>query len=159
GYGIYYDTPSQDYLLLQGFQNGGPGSPALNPLPGLGVFNLTFPASATIPYGPGVPIFGAANGSLPTSNLAIFGVDRNLRSPYIQNYNLNLEQELRAGTVFQLSYVGSHGAKLYRVRDINQATPGPAATAQQRRPLTRSSRSIRLSIIWRLQRIQTTTLC
>src|SRR2546427_778061 len=89
-YGIYYDPPSQDYFLLQGFQNGGPGSPALNPLPGLGVFNLTFPAGATIPYGPDVAIFGAASGSLPTTNIPVFAVDPNLRTPYVHNYNLNL---------------------------------------------------------------------
>jgi Carboxypeptidase regulatory-like domain/TonB dependent receptor len=134
GYGWYYDTPSQDYFLLQGFQNGGPGSPALNPLPGQGVFNLTFPDGATIPYGPNVPIFGAASGSLPTSNISIFGVDLNLRTPYIQNYNLNLQHELRPGSVLQISYVGSRGTRLYRVRDINQATAGPAASRQLRRP-------------------------
>src|SRR5262245_60627656 len=134
GYGLYYDTPSQDYFLLQGFQNGGPGSPALNPLPGLGVFNLTFPAGATIPFGPNVPIFGAATGSLPTANIPIFAVDLNLRTPYVHNYNLNLQHELRPGTVLQASYVGSNGVKLYRLRDLNQALPGPAATRQQRRP-------------------------
>src|SRR5262245_5614725 len=134
GYGWYYDTPSQDYFLLQGFQNGGPGSPALNPLVGLGVFNLTFPAGATIPYGPNVPIFGAATGALPTTNLSLFAVDLNLRTPYIQNYNLNLQHELRRGTVLQVAYVGSHGVKLYRVRDLNQATAGPALTSQLRRP-------------------------
>jgi len=133
-YGLYYDTPSQDYFLLQGFQNGGPGSPALNPLPGLGVINLTFPAGATIPYGPDVAIFGAASGSLPTMNIPVFAVDPDLRTPYVHNYNLNLQHELRPGTVLQASYVGSHGVKLYRVRDLNQATAGPAATRQQRRP-------------------------
>jgi Carboxypeptidase regulatory-like domain/TonB dependent receptor len=137
GYGWYYDTPSQDYFLLQGFQNAGPGSPALNPLPGLGVFNLIFPDGATIPYGPNVPIFGAASGSLPTTDISIFGVDLNLRTPYIQNYNLNLQHELRPGSVLQISYVGSRGTKLFRVRDINQATlatPGSTLTRQQRRP-------------------------
>jgi hypothetical protein len=134
GYGLYYDTPSQDYFLLQGFQNGGPSSPATNPLPGLGVFNVTFPSTATIPYGPGVPIFGNATGAPPTSNIALFGVDLNLRTPYIHNYNFNVQQEMRPGMVLQVGYVGSRGTKLFRVRDINQATPGPAATRQQRRP-------------------------
>jgi hypothetical protein len=134
GYGWYYDTPSQDYFLLQGFENLGPGSPALNPLPGLGVFNLAFSSGAAIPYGPNVPIFGAATGSLPTTGVAIFGVDLNLRTPYIQNYNLNLQHELRPGSVLQISYVGSRGTKLFRVRDINQATPGPPLSSQQRRP-------------------------
>lgn len=134
GYGLYYDTPSQDFFLLQTFQNGGPGSPATNPLPGLGVFNVTFGAAATIPYGPNVPIFGNATGSPPTSNIALFAVDLKLRTPYIQNYNLNVQQELRPGMVLQVGYVGSHGTNLFRLRDINQATPGPAATRQSRRP-------------------------
>ncbi|HKX27681.1 MAG TPA: TonB-dependent receptor [Blastocatellia bacterium] len=124
GYGWYYDTPSQDYFLLQGFQNGGIGSPTLNPLPGLGAFTVGFPATATnIPFGPGVPIFGTANVP-PTTSLALSGVDLNLRTPYIQNYNLNLQHELRAGTIVQASYVGSRGTRLFRVRDINQVLPG-----------------------------------
>jgi TonB dependent receptor len=134
GYGLYYDTPSQDYFLLQGFQNGGPGSPATNPLPGLGVFNVTFGPTATIPFGPNVAIFGNATGAAPTSNIALFAVDQKLRTPYIQNFNLNLQHELRPGTALQVGYVGSRGTKLFRLRDINQATPGPAATRQSRRP-------------------------
>src|SRR6185295_12710610 len=133
-YGLYYDTPSQDYFLLQGFQNGGPASPATNPLPGLGVFNVTFGPTDTIPFGPNVPIFGNATGTPPTSNIALFAVDLNLRTPYIHNYNLNLQHEIRPGTVLQIGYVGSRGTKLFRVRDINQATPGAAATRQSRRP-------------------------
>jgi len=134
GYGLYYDTPSQDYFLLQGFQNGGPGSPSTNPLPGLGVFNVTFGATETIPFGANVAIFGNATGAAPTSNIALFAVDLKLRTPYVHNYNLNLQQELRPGTALQVGYVGSRGTKLFRLRDINQATPGPAATRQSRRP-------------------------
>ncbi|MGH9913853.1 MAG: TonB-dependent receptor domain-containing protein, partial [Pyrinomonadaceae bacterium] len=134
GYGLYYDTPSQDYFLLQAFASGGSSSPALNPLPGLETFNITFPATAIIPFDPNVSVFGNAAASLPTSNLAIFAVDQQLKTPYIHNYNLNLQQELRKGTVLQVSYVGSRGTKLYRLRDINQATAGPAATSQSRRP-------------------------
>ncbi len=106
----------------------------LNPLPGLGVFNITVSAAATIPYGPGVSIFGAATGGLPTSNIALFATDINQRTPYIFNYNANVQQQLFRDTVLQVSYVGSQGRRLYRVRDINQATPGPAATRQSSRP-------------------------
>ncbi|HZF39188.1 MAG TPA: TonB-dependent receptor, partial [Blastocatellia bacterium] len=137
-YGLYYDTPSQDFFLLQGFASGGPSSPATNPLQGLGVFN-----AGLVGYGPGVPIFGAA-GAPPTSNIGLFAVDLNLRTPYISNYNLNVQHELRPGMALQVSYVGSQGRKLFRVRDINQAspvaiplgTPTSVATAirQSRRP-------------------------
>lgn len=126
-YGFYYDTPSQDFFLLQGFQSGGPASPATNPLPILNVFS-----SGPVGYGPGVSIFG--NATAPTSPFAIFAVDLNLRTPYIQNYNLNVQREVIPGMVLQVGYVGSSGRKLFRLRDINQATPGPAATRQSRRP-------------------------
>ena len=133
-YGVYYDTPSQDFFLLQAFQSGGPASPATNPLPGLGVFNVMFGPGQTIPYGPGVPIFGSADAAPPTSNIALFAVDPNLRTPYVQSYSLNVQHEARPGMVLQAGYVGSHGTKLFRVRDINQATPGDANTRQSRRP-------------------------
>jgi hypothetical protein len=133
-YGFYYDTPSQDFFLLQGFQSGGPASPATNPLPGLGVFNVMFDPGQTIPYAPGVPIFGSAEAAPPTSNIALFAVDLNLRTPYVQNYSLNVQHELRPGMVLQAGYVGSHGTKLFRLRDINQATPGDPSTRQSRRP-------------------------
>jgi hypothetical protein len=132
GYGIYYDTPSQDFFLVQSFASGGNGNLGTNPIGDLTTFNQTFPANAVIPFTAGVPVFGT--GAAPTSNISLFAVDRDLRTPYVQNYNLNIQQQLFNGMVLQVGYVGSRGSKLFRVRNINQATPGPAATAQQRRP-------------------------
>src|SRR5450631_4022901 len=57
-----------------------------------------------------------------------------MRTPYVQSYNLNIQQTIVEGTVLQIGYVGSKGTKLFRVRDINQATPGPVGSLQQRRP-------------------------
>src|SRR5262249_26454744 len=57
------------------------------------------------------------------------------RTPYVHNYNLNLQHEPRPGTVAQAAYVASTGFKLYRLPEPNQARPGPAATRQQLRPL------------------------
>ena len=57
-----------------------------------------------------------------------------MRTPYVQSYNFNIQQTLVEGTVLQVGYVGSKGTKLYRVRDINQATAGLQANVQQRRP-------------------------
>ncbi|MBO0724476.1 MAG: TonB-dependent receptor, partial [Blastocatellia bacterium] len=122
-YGLYYDTPSQDFFLLQGFQTGGPSSPATNPLPSLGVFN-----AGPVGYGPGVAIFGPA-GAAPSAPFALFAVDLNLRTPYISNYNLNIQYELRPGMALQVGYVGSQGRKLFRLRDINQASPAPPPPA------------------------------
>ena len=130
-YGIYYDAPSQDFFLAHSFQNGGPGSVGNNFLPAIGTFNVTFPATATVPFGPGVAIFPGTTA--PPTPFPIFGADLNLRTPYVQSYNANLQHTLGAATVVQFSYVGSLGRKLYRVRDINQAVPG-AGSAQSRRP-------------------------
>jgi hypothetical protein len=55
----------------------------------------------------------------------VFAVDRNLPTPYVQNYNFNIQQELFKNVVLEAGYVGSRGRKLFRYRDINQpVTPG-----------------------------------
>jgi hypothetical protein len=51
-----------------------------------------------------------------------FGVDQNLRTPYMENYNLNLQQQINRKMTLQVSYVGSQGHKLLRFRDLNQPT-------------------------------------
>ena len=142
-YGFYYDTPSQDFFLLQGFNTGGAASPATNPLPVLNVFNVNSTGRGN--FGMGTPIFAAGTPTAPSaaSPASILGVDLNLRTPYVQNYNLNVQYEVRPGMVAQVGYVGSQGRKLFRLRDINQATLPPpgttpamaAATLQSRRRL------------------------
>ncbi len=49
-----------------------------------------------------------------------FGVDQHIRTPYMENYNMNLQQELSRHMVLQIGYVGSQGHKLFRFRDLNQ---------------------------------------
>jgi hypothetical protein len=49
-----------------------------------------------------------------------FGIDQHIRTPYLQNYNLNLQQQLTQKVVLQVGYVGSQGNKLWDFRDINQ---------------------------------------
>src|SRR5262249_1316886 len=51
GYGLYYDTPSQDYFLLQGFQNGGAGRPARKPPSGPRRLHFTLRPTAPLPFG------------------------------------------------------------------------------------------------------------
>ena len=126
-YGLYYDAPSQDFFLAQSFPNGNVGT---NPVPGLGTFTVNF--TGPVPFGPGVNTFGGVNSPVPP--FTVFGVDQHMRTPYVQSYNFNLQQTMVEGTVLQVGYVGSKGTKLFRVRDINQATAGPVETLQQRRP-------------------------
>lgn len=136
-WGVYYDTPPQDFFLVQAFASGGVGNIAANPgIPGQGI---TTAGLAAPRWTAGSPVFASAAASA-SCNLAtpcsLFAVDQNLRTPYIYNYNLNIQQALGPGTVLQLSYVGSSAHKLFRTRDINQAAPGDpdVKKRQSRRP-------------------------
>jgi hypothetical protein len=111
GWGFFYDAFSQDFFVGQlPFNTFNPG-PAYNPV---GPAPILFSFSTVDTIRPGVPIFTDFLDS------DVFAVDRRLRTPYVQNYNLNLQQELFRNVVFQIGYVGSHGTKLFRYRDINQ---------------------------------------
>ncbi len=50
----------------------------------------------------------------------VFSVDQNLRTPYIYNYNLNVEKGLGRYAVLQVGYVGSAAHKLSVMENINQ---------------------------------------
>lgn len=50
----------------------------------------------------------------------VLGVDPNIRTPYVENWNVNLEQALWKNAGITMAYVGNRGTKLYSLRDINQ---------------------------------------
>ena len=72
-----------------------------------------------------VPIFPASAGQacLPTSQCNVFAVNQHLRTPYVLNWNLNIQQLLTPTTVLQIGYVANHGVDLFSVTDINQDNP------------------------------------
>jgi Carboxypeptidase regulatory-like domain/TonB dependent receptor len=47
-------------------------------------------------------------------------IDRNLRTPYIQQYNFGVQRELGADLMLEVRYVGSKGNKLLEARAFNQ---------------------------------------
>jgi Carboxypeptidase regulatory-like domain/TonB dependent receptor-like, beta-barrel len=114
GYGIFYDATSQDMFLghLPFSSNFDPGV-AYSGLPGVGQIQVGFWNG--FPLTPNTPVYGGY-GPMPDA----FGIDPNIRTPYLQNYNLNLQQQLTKQMVLQIGYVGSHGSKLWDFRDINQ---------------------------------------
>ncbi|MBN9662161.1 MAG: TonB-dependent receptor [Acidobacteria bacterium] len=70
-----------------------------------------------------VPRTQADNYALSTS--AALGMpDPNLRTPYVQQYTLGIQHELK-GTVIEARYLGNHGVKLFRAYDYNQVQIGP----------------------------------
>ena len=54
------------------------------------------------------------------SQCDIFAVDPHLKTPYISNWNLNVQQQLGSNAVLQIGYVANHGTRLYSVTDPNQ---------------------------------------
>ena len=129
GFGVAYDIFSHDFFIGQIPFNcfNCPGI-AYNPVgPDPLFLALSFnPAIvdeetevATIQ--PGVPVFDPQQtGPGSTDTTDIFVADPKIRTPYIYNYNLNIQQEVFRNTVLQVGYVGSAGRKLFRYRDINQ---------------------------------------
>ena len=55
------------------------------------------------------------------------GVDRDLRTPYVTNWTVNVQQAFWENASIQLAYVGNQGSKLYGIRDINQVDPDSPA--------------------------------
>ncbi|MBC7924133.1 MAG: TonB-dependent receptor [Bryobacteraceae bacterium] len=60
---------------------------------------------------------------LPSSALAI---QRDLRTPYAQHWNVNLQQSVSGNGVIDIGYVGTKGTGLISARDINQPRPSNA---------------------------------
>ncbi len=84
----------------------------------------TDPTAGGVNWGviPGQPIFPASAGQQCSldSQCDVFAVDPHLRTPYVENWNLNLQQAISPNSLLQVAYVGNHGINLYSVTDINQ---------------------------------------
>jgi hypothetical protein len=78
----------------------------------------------------GFPAVDPANAINPP----VTSVDRRLKTPYYQQWNLAVEQALPAKISLEIAYAGSKGTHLQVVTDQNQVqTPGPG-DVQSRRP-------------------------
>ncbi len=93
-----------------------------------------------INWTPAGPIFPINNPNPPICSIAspctISAVDPNLKTPYVLNWNLNVQQQITPSSVLQVAYVANHGVKLYSTIDQNQIDPAIAgADSQYGRPL------------------------
>ncbi len=93
----------------------GPTTPLFNPTPACGDGTVTLP-----------------NGEVPVP-CEIEGIARNLRSPYVTMWTLDLQRAISANLSLDVAYVGNHGSKLLGLTDLNQPPVGagwtPAAVA------------------------------
>jgi len=117
GYGLFFDAFSQDMVMghLPYPTYFAPG-PAYNPA-GPSQYQI-ISASATGSIVSGVPTYGAP--SCLSLECDVFSFDRNIKTPYMENYNLNFQQQFGSKAVLQLGYVGSQGHRLWRFFDVNQ---------------------------------------
>jgi hypothetical protein len=123
GYGLFFDAFSQDMALghLPYPTFFAPG-PAYNNFTGnpdpIQMANLNPGAvNGAGVYIPNTPLYGTPGCNVECD---IFSFDRNIKTPYMENYNLNFQHQISTNMAMQLGYVGSQGHRLFRFFDLNQ---------------------------------------
>jgi hypothetical protein len=131
GWGLFYDAPPLNFIVANTSPgNGSAAGVHANPGGPEPVFSINLNGAVT-PIVSGQPIFGAA---APRPPFGAYAINQDFRMPYVQNYNLNIQQQLGNGTILQTGYVGSTGRKLSLLRNINAPIPGTTGDLQSRRP-------------------------
>jgi hypothetical protein len=77
---------------------------------------------------PNPAIYGNQFGA-PPGQCEIYGANKNLRSPYVNNWNLDIQRAITNNLSIDIGYVGNHGTKLLGKRNLNQPAPGAGWTA------------------------------
>jgi hypothetical protein len=121
GYGIYYDRISTRFANTQLFN-----FPYLGL--GVGVFRPLATPFAAVPQPGAFPVNATVPSPLAPLGILISGVypDPNLRTPYVQQYNVNVQWEFARDYLLEAGYVGSKGTKLLQLLTINQPVYNPA---------------------------------
>jgi hypothetical protein len=124
GWGMFYDAFSQDmalgHLPYPPYFDPGPAYNPIGPDP-------IYSAGTTGTVAAGTPLFGdetACNFECDT-----FSFNRNIKMPYMENYNLNIQQQISSHAMFQLGYVGSQGHRLWRFFDLSQPSQAQITAA------------------------------
>lgn len=146
GGGLTYEAVNWETFLAFNNSFGLPSIPTGAVISGTGTANPVT-AGGTITTGnltipPTPPQWDSATplyGNLSSSGIncdpnaagpcAIMGVDRNITTPYVWNWTLNVQHAFAPNVTLEVAYVGNHGANLVGIRDINQETPGTDSQA------------------------------
>lgn len=80
----------------------------------------------------GFPSDALSNPSAPS----LFSLAPNFKNPNVQQWNFSIQRELGWNSIFEVSYAGSKGTRLYEFRNANQSTPtsDPNSDINSRRP-------------------------
>jgi hypothetical protein len=142
GGGLIYETVNWQSFVA--FNNAfGPGSvPTGAPIDAAGdtsggtitTSNVTFKNVANYPLtwdAVNGPLYGGSTVNCFNSPCPIMTVDRNLTTPYVWNWTLNLQHAFTPNLSIEAAYVGNHGSNLTGIRDINQPPVGSGWTTTQ----------------------------
>ena len=129
GAGLTYETVNWQSFIA--FNNAfGPGSvptgapiDAANATSGGTITTGNTTVFPNFPWDNG-PIYGAPSINCFNSPCPIMSVDRNLTTPYVWTWTLNLQRALTSNVALEIAYVGNHGSNLTGIRDINQPPVG-----------------------------------
>ena len=80
--------------------------------------NVTRGADGTV--NPTDPLTGQPTRGNIAETFEYRAIDRNLRTPYVQQYNIGVQRELGANMMLEVRYVGSKGTDLLESRAFNQ---------------------------------------
>jgi hypothetical protein len=125
GWGMFYDAFSQDMALghLPYPPYFDPG-PAYNPIGPDPIYSAGATGGAITPGG---SLFG--NESACNFECDTFSFNRNIKMPYMENYNLNIQQQINSHAMLQIGYVGSQGHRLWRFFDLSQPSQAQITAA------------------------------
>jgi hypothetical protein len=118
GYGLYYDYIPQNVITTNYTSVAGITT---NPLGSKAVLPLLFDADSNN--------WSTGSGSVFTAQTSgpysIFVTSPNFTTPYVQSWNLNIQQSISKAASFEIGYVGSKGTHLSRLYDANQNFTNP----------------------------------
>ena len=111
GYGIFYDSVAAGLIEDNVFNNP--------------------PFLGSAEFGGGVFLSDLSSLSASASTIppSLWTTDPRWHTPYSQQWNLDVQQSVGRGWLFDVGYVGNKGTHLVGVIDINQAAPGAALAA------------------------------
>jgi hypothetical protein len=113
GYGVFYTLPNANSVLQT---LGGQPFVSSASLSGTANAAATFQTPYTTVLTPGV-----WRPRSPNYTLTVTGVAQNIDSPMVQQYNLDVEQQLPERFVLEVGYVGTRGTRLAESRSLNRA--------------------------------------
>jgi hypothetical protein len=127
GYGLFYDAPITEltlqFLLATPF--------AINPSTIFTDYNNPWLGSRSNPIPQPFPFTPVPRGGrFDFTKVAPIGMtimDPNFATPYGQQWNLQVQYELKRDWLVEMGYVGTNGVKLLNRRQINPADPTPTA--------------------------------